>query len=100
MNAGEAFGPAAAVAAARMDSEAKQASGDGASDEKFLHIPYGKRWEYLRSTILRLYLEEDECINTLVERMKSEYSFAAQYVIAYRLSPPSLSLPTYSLSNT
>ncbi|RSL58943.1 hypothetical protein CEP53_005960 [Fusarium sp. AF-6] len=47
------------------------------SDPKFLHIPYNKRWEYLKDTIIKLYLEEGEKVDKLASRMKSEYSFDA-----------------------
>ncbi|KAJ3535429.1 hypothetical protein NM208_g7137 [Fusarium decemcellulare] len=50
----------------------------GPSDPKFLHIPYDKRWNYLKETIIRLYTEEEEKLERLVERMKAEYSFDAQ----------------------
>ena len=47
-------------------------------DSKFLHIPYDKRWEYLKPTITRLYMEEKVSLDRLAERMKTEYSFSAQ----------------------
>ncbi|KAF4462268.1 hypothetical protein FALBO_10920 [Fusarium albosuccineum] len=50
----------------------------GPSNPKFLHIPYDKRWNYLKETIIRLYTEEEEKLERLVERMKAEYSFDAQ----------------------
>lgn len=56
----------------------QEAIADGSADGKFLHIPYDKRWEHLRPTILRLYVEEGERMKALVERMKNEYSFSAQ----------------------
>ncbi|KAH7275417.1 hypothetical protein B0J15DRAFT_15320 [Fusarium solani] len=46
-------------------------------DPKFLHIPYNKRWEYLKDTIIQLYLEEGEKVDKVASRMKSEYSFDA-----------------------
>lgn len=45
--------------------------------ENFLREPFEKRWELLKPTILRLYLEEGERIEALVDRMKNEYSFTA-----------------------
>ncbi|KAJ4256333.1 hypothetical protein NW757_003968 [Fusarium falciforme] len=47
------------------------------SDPKFLHIPYNKRWEYLKEAIIQLYLEEGEKVDKVASRMKSEYSFDA-----------------------
>ncbi|EEU40873.1 uncharacterized protein NECHADRAFT_32457, partial [Fusarium vanettenii 77-13-4] len=47
------------------------------SDPKFLHIPYNKRWEYLKDTIMQLYLEEGEKVDQVASRMKLEYSFDA-----------------------
>lgn len=48
------------------------------SDPKFLHIPYEARWEFLKDTIVRLYIDENETLSSLAQRMKTEYSFAAQ----------------------
>ncbi|KAM0431872.1 hypothetical protein ACHAPT_005125 [Fusarium lateritium] len=49
----------------------------GPSDPRFLYIPYNKRWEYLKDTIIRLYIEGGEKVDKLASRMKSEYSFDA-----------------------
>jgi hypothetical protein len=46
--------------------------------EKFLDVPYDKRWECLKPTIIRLYMAEKESMKKLVERMKMEYSFQAK----------------------
>ncbi|KAI1659367.1 hypothetical protein F4813DRAFT_352708 [Daldinia decipiens] len=46
--------------------------------EKFLHIPYDQRWEYLRPVIIRMYLEENSTMKRLSQRMKDEYGFNAQ----------------------
>ena len=54
-----------------------QAAEDSHPNEKFLHIPYQERWEYLRPTILRLFMEEKERMAAVIERMKNEYSFSA-----------------------
>ncbi|OTB02444.1 hypothetical protein M426DRAFT_13590 [Hypoxylon sp. CI-4A] len=48
------------------------------SDEKFLHVSYDERWEFLKSTIIRIYMEENSRMKQLVKRMKDEYSFDAQ----------------------
>lgn len=48
------------------------------SVEKFLHIPYDKRWEFLKDTMIRIYFEEQNKIATVAKRMKEEYSFDAQ----------------------
>jgi hypothetical protein len=46
-------------------------------DPKFLHVPYEQRWEHLKPTIIRLYMEEKERLAALAQRMKDEYSFSA-----------------------
>ncbi|KAI0848813.1 hypothetical protein F5Y00DRAFT_270010 [Daldinia vernicosa] len=46
--------------------------------EKFLGIPYNQRWEYLKPVIMRMYLEENNKLKRVSERMKDEYSFNAQ----------------------
>ncbi|KAI0106361.1 hypothetical protein F4776DRAFT_675448 [Hypoxylon sp. NC0597] len=46
--------------------------------QKFLEIPYEQRWEPLKSTIIRIYMEENNKIAQLAKRMKDEYSFDAQ----------------------
>ena len=51
---------------------------DDVADGRFLHIPYDKRWDYLRPTIVRLYIDEREHITELAEFMKEEYSFPAK----------------------
>ncbi|OTA65967.1 hypothetical protein K449DRAFT_458006 [Hypoxylon sp. EC38] len=48
------------------------------SVEKFLDIPYERRWEPLKSTIIHVYMEENNKIAQLAKRMKDEYSFDAQ----------------------
>lgn len=53
--------------------------GEG-SAEKFLHIPYDQRWELLKLTIVRIYMEENNKLVQLARRMKDEYSFDAQLV--------------------
>lgn len=47
------------------------------SDPTFSHVPYDQRWEPLKPTIIRLYMEEGEKIASLAERMKNEYGFSA-----------------------
>ncbi|OTA83201.1 hypothetical protein M434DRAFT_400719 [Hypoxylon sp. CO27-5] len=54
------------------------ASNAEGSVEKFLDIPYEQRWEPLKSTIIHIYMEENNKIAPLAERMKDEYSFDAQ----------------------
>ncbi|KAI1385355.1 uncharacterized protein F4822DRAFT_342116 [Hypoxylon trugodes] len=46
--------------------------------EKFLDVPYDQRWELLKPTIVRIYMEENNKIARVAERMKGEYSFDAQ----------------------
>lgn len=46
--------------------------------EKFLHIPYDQRWDHLRPTIVRIYMEEKEKIPRLAQRMKNDYDFDAK----------------------
>jgi Clr5 domain len=40
-------------------------------------IPYDKRWEVLKPAIIRFYMDENNRLNALSERMKNEYGFAA-----------------------
>ncbi|KAI4861148.1 hypothetical protein F4820DRAFT_461178 [Hypoxylon rubiginosum] len=53
------------------------------SVEKFLHIPYNQRWEYLKPTMVRIYMEENSRFASLAKRMKDVYSFDA-HVHQYR----------------
>ncbi|KAK3331757.1 hypothetical protein B0T19DRAFT_448207 [Cercophora scortea] len=50
----------------------------GAADPTFSHIPYDKRWEYLKITIVRLHLQEGEQLSQVVEKMGEGYNFHAQ----------------------
>jgi hypothetical protein len=63
-----------------------EATNAGPSVEKFLNIPYNARWEPLKATILRLYMEEKNSLEALAHRMKTEYSFTAVWVSSL-LSP-------------
>ena len=47
------------------------------SDPTFSHLPHDKRWEPLKPTIIKLYMEEGEKLNQLAARMKEEYNFSA-----------------------
>lgn len=47
------------------------------SDPTFAHIPYEQRWESLKPTIIKLYMEENEKIPRVSDRMKAEYKFDA-----------------------
>jgi hypothetical protein len=47
------------------------------SAENFLQIPYSQRWEYLKPTIVRIYMEENNKIAVLAKRMKDECKFDA-----------------------
>ncbi|RYP46237.1 hypothetical protein DL768_007504 [Monosporascus sp. mg162] len=62
-----------------MDSQAIQPRPENAqgSDPTFAHIPYNQRWEPLKSTIIKLYMQEREKIPRVAERMKNEYNFSA-----------------------
>ncbi|KAI1469401.1 uncharacterized protein F4812DRAFT_470365 [Daldinia caldariorum] len=51
--------------------------------DKFLHIPYDKRWEYLKLVLIRMYINENNTFKRISERMKEEYSFTA-YPDQYR----------------
>ncbi|KAI1646935.1 uncharacterized protein F4817DRAFT_338875 [Daldinia loculata] len=53
-------------------------STDNGPVDKFLNIPYNQRWEYLKPVIIRMYLEENNTMKRISERMKDEYSFNAQ----------------------
>ncbi|KAI1371945.1 hypothetical protein F4677DRAFT_449947 [Hypoxylon crocopeplum] len=46
--------------------------------QKFLDVPYNKRWEPLKPVIISIYIEERHKLASLAERMKKEYSFDAQ----------------------
>lgn len=48
--------------------------------ERHLDIPYEKRWEFLKSTIVRIYQEERATLEQLRKRMADAYKFNAQYV--------------------
>lgn len=48
------------------------------SDPTFSHIPYDKRWEPLKPTIIKLYMEKGEKLSRLAARMKEEYNFSAE----------------------
>lgn len=48
------------------------------STERFLHIPYDQRWEPLKPTIVRIYMEEREKLARVAERMKNEFRFDAK----------------------
>ena len=41
-------------------------------------LSYDQKWEHLKPTILRLFLEENVTVPGLVRRMKQEYTFSAQ----------------------
>ena len=56
------------------------ASQSQVSEPLFLDIPYEKRWDLLKSVILRFYVEENYNTVTLAARMKEEYKFSATYV--------------------
>lgn len=56
-------------------------STDNGPVDKFLNIPYNQRWEYLKPVIIRMYLEENNTMKRISERMKDEYSFNAQSVL-------------------
>ncbi|KAI1454598.1 hypothetical protein F4805DRAFT_438748 [Annulohypoxylon moriforme] len=45
--------------------------------EKFLHISYNERWEYLKDDIVRLYTIENKTMKNLQEAMRDRYSFDA-----------------------
>ncbi|RYP70411.1 hypothetical protein DL769_004966 [Monosporascus sp. CRB-8-3] len=62
-----------------MDSQTIQPRPENAqgSDPTFAHIPYDQRWEPLKSTIIKLYMQEREKIPRVAERMKNEYNFSA-----------------------
>ena len=46
-------------------------------DPKFLHIPYGERWQYLKPAIVKIYIDEKENLARLSQRMKDELDFDA-----------------------
>ncbi|KAK8115726.1 hypothetical protein PG984_012228 [Apiospora sp. TS-2023a] len=46
-------------------------------DPKYLHVPFGKRWECHRNTIHKLYMDDRLSIKDIVMKMKDEYSFDA-----------------------
>ncbi|KAI5460096.1 hypothetical protein BGZ63DRAFT_490428 [Mariannaea sp. PMI_226] len=61
-----------------MDHSLLPAPATEAPDSKFLHIPYGQRWEPLKPTIIKIYLQENNRIARLADRMKNEFQFDAK----------------------
>lgn len=55
-------------------------SKDQGSVLKFSHVPYNERWEPLKPAIVKIYIEENNRISQLAQRMKDEYDFDAQSV--------------------
>ncbi|KAI2635610.1 hypothetical protein GGS26DRAFT_581378 [Hypomontagnella submonticulosa] len=53
-------------------------SKDQGSVLKFSHVPYNERWEPLKPAIVKIYIEENNRISQLAQRMKDEYDFDAQ----------------------
>ncbi|KAG8156959.1 hypothetical protein KVR01_013181 [Diaporthe batatas] len=52
-------------------------------------LPYEQRWEYLKPTIVRIYLDDDAKLEQLSKRMIDEFNFNAQCVISmHRLHIP------------
>ncbi|KAI0880457.1 uncharacterized protein GGS22DRAFT_197525 [Annulohypoxylon maeteangense] len=48
------------------------------SVQKFMNVPHDQRWECLKPTIIQIYMEENEKIARVAERMKDSYDFDAQ----------------------
>lgn len=44
----------------------------------FLDIPFNKRWDFLKLTIKRLYIDEDQKLPKVMQVMKEEYHFDAE----------------------
>jgi len=44
----------------------------------FLDIPFNKRWEFLKPTIKRFYIDEDQKLPKVMQLMKEEYHFDAE----------------------
>lgn len=45
-----------------------------------LDVPYEQRWELLKPSIIKIYLEEKVTLPRLAERMANDYGFKAEYV--------------------
>ncbi|KAK6223958.1 hypothetical protein LQW54_000104 [Pestalotiopsis sp. IQ-011] len=46
-------------------------------DPYFLHVKFDKRWECHKSTIVRLFVDEDKSMKELSDQMKTQYRFDA-----------------------
>ncbi|KAK2605589.1 hypothetical protein N8I77_008415 [Diaporthe amygdali] len=46
--------------------------------ESYLDLPYEQRWDHLKSTIVKIYLEERVTLAELSERMVSDFGFKAE----------------------
>ncbi|KAI0121969.1 hypothetical protein F4814DRAFT_407096 [Daldinia grandis] len=53
-------------------------STDDGPVKKFLDIPYDQRWEYLKADIVHMYIDEENTIKRVSERMRNDYNFDAQ----------------------
>jgi hypothetical protein len=65
--------------------------------ESHLDVPYEQRWEYLKPTIVKCFLEEGNTIGQLAKRMADDFGFKAEYVAPCSVIPahqPSHTLPT------
>ncbi|OTB13838.1 hypothetical protein K445DRAFT_319727 [Daldinia sp. EC12] len=51
--------------------------------EKFLCIPYDGRWECFKRALIRMYMDENNTLKRISERMKEEYGFTV-YPHQYR----------------
>lgn len=52
--------------------------------KSYLDLPYERRWEHLKPTMVQIYLEEKATLAQLAQRMVDEFGFKAEYV---RLMP-------------
>lgn len=55
--------------------------------ESHLHVPYEQRWEHLKPTIVKIYLDESASLAQLAKRMADDFSFKAEYVASYSRVP-------------
>lgn len=46
-------------------------------------VPYEQRWEHLKPTIVKIYLEERATLKQLAKQMADDFSFKAEYAAPY-----------------
>jgi hypothetical protein len=57
------------------------------SAESHLNVPYERRWEHLKPTIVKCFLEDGNTIGQLAKRMADDFGFKAEYVTPCLVAP-------------